>query len=96
MLRFLIERRFDQMSEDEMAALVARSQKIAAERFPDVIWEHSHVVSGDDGHVWSFCVYGAPTALRVREHADAFGGHHVVRVFEIIGDIEPDDVIVDT
>jgi hypothetical protein len=96
MPRYLVERRFDQMSDEELDALTVSSKTIAAQRFPDVVWEHSHVVSGDDGHVTTYCVYGAPTPERVREHAAAFGGHHIVRLFEIVGDINPDDIVVQT
>ena len=60
MPRYVIERFFDRITDDDMLAASVRSDRIAAERFPEIVWEHSHVVVDDDGAIKTFCVYEAP------------------------------------
>ena len=92
MPRYVIERFFDQISDEDMLAATVRSDRIAAERFPEITWEHSHVVLEENGGVKTFCVYEAPSEEMIREHADAFGAHMVSNVYEIVEDVTPDDV----
>ena len=56
--------------------------------FPEITWEHSHVVVTDDGTVRTYCVYDAPDEAAVHEHALALG-RHVSIVYEIAGDVTP-------
>jgi hypothetical protein len=37
-------------------------------------------------------VYSAPNARRLREHADSVGGHVVTHVYEVVGDITPEEI----
>jgi hypothetical protein len=90
--RFVIERDFGLVGEEEMQEVAARSKATGIEQFPDITWEHSHVCSDASGAVKSFCVYSAPSDQRLREHADRVGGHVVTNIFEIVGDITPDEV----
>ena len=92
MPKFVIERDFGKISDDELQEVAARSKLTGSEHFPDITWEHSHVCEGDDGSIKSFCVYGAPNPERLQEHADRVGGHRVTRIYEIVGEITPDDV----
>jgi hypothetical protein len=94
MPRYVIERDFGNVGDDEIQEVAARSKVTGAEQFPDIEWEHSHVVSEEGGSIKSFCVYSAPSAARLKEHADSVGGHEVTRVYEIIGDVTPDEVVV--
>ena len=55
------------------------------------MWEHSHVVLDNDGTPKSFCVYDAPSEEVVREHAERLGDHFVNAIYEIVGDVTPDD-----
>jgi hypothetical protein len=48
-------------------------------------------VTDRDGKVRSYCVYQAPSEERLYEHAAAVGGHFVDEMFEIGGDVSPDD-----
>jgi hypothetical protein len=68
----------------------ARSKRIGIELFPDIAWEHSHVVSDETG-IKSFCVYEAPSQERLREHGDMLGSHVITHIYEIAADITPDD-----
>jgi hypothetical protein len=94
MPRYLVERAFDPCTQEELDAAVVRSKRILSSDFRDVTWEHSHVCADADGNVISFCVYDAADEARVREHADQLGGHTIIRVIEIAGDIDPADIVV--
>jgi hypothetical protein len=92
MPRYMIERSFGDITEEEMLAAAVRSDAVARERFPDVTWEHSHVCVEDDGSITTFCVYDAPSEKTVREHAAAFGGHVISRLYEIADEVTPGEV----
>jgi hypothetical protein len=90
MPRYLIERGYSHAEEEAMQNIGQRMKQVAEEHFPDITWEHSHVVSGETG-VKSYCVYEAPTEERLREHGGAVGQHTIVRIYEIAGDVTPAD-----
>jgi hypothetical protein len=90
--RYVIERDFGLVGEEEMQEVAARSKATGIEHFPDIEWEHSHVCSDEKGAIKSFCVYSAPSVERLREHAERVGGHVVTDVYEIVGDITPQEV----
>ena len=73
MPKYLIERTYD-VGEDELPTLATRSRRIAVEQFPNIVWEHSHVVADSDGTLKSFCVSSterrdSPPARRVARPA---------------------------
>lgn len=90
--RYVIERDFGLVGEQEMQEVTARSKVEGMEHFPDIRWEHSHVCAEESGAIKSFCVYSAPSAERLREHGDRVGHHVITRIYEIVGDITPEDV----
>jgi Protein of unknown function (DUF4242) len=92
MPRYLVERYFDRISDDEMLALSAASDRMITERFPEITWEHSHLCVDGEGAITTFCVYAAPSEDVIREHAAAFGGHSISRISEIADDVTPADV----
>ena len=59
--------------------------------FPEITWEHSHVVVDDQGLVKTFCVYDAPSEQSVRDHSAALGQHTLDELHEIAGDVTPSD-----
>jgi len=69
-----------------------RSREVAEREFPEITWEHSHVVVTDDGKVRTFCVYAAPDEDMVREHSKELGEHHIDVIHEIAGDVSPEDL----
>jgi hypothetical protein len=75
-----------------MLAAAALSGELIEERFPEITWEHSHIVSTNDGEIVTYCVYGAPTEEIIREHSDAFGSHTITNIFEIVDDVTPAEV----
>ena len=92
MARYVIERNFGAISDDDMLAAAVRSDQMAMERFPEIVWEHSHIVVGDDGEVLTFCVYGAPNEEMIHEHAEAFGSHTITRIYELLEDVTPAEI----
>ncbi len=93
MTRYLIERVWDPMEEEEMSAKGPLSKEILREhsQFSPVVWEHSHTVMDEDGRLLSFCVYSSPNTTLLYEHADLLGQHVISRIYEIGGDLSPDD-----
>ena len=56
MPRYMVVRKFD-VTEDEMPEVGRRSRTTIEEKYPEVVWEHSHVVVDDNGNVTTYCVY---------------------------------------
>jgi hypothetical protein len=90
MPRYLIDRSWDPDKENkESIEAGVRSKRVAKEKFPEIVWEHSHVVMDERGLLKSFCIYQAPNPEMVREHAKFLGNHVIEEIYEIGGDIEP-------
>ena len=94
MPRYLVERLFH-ISIDEMPMAGRRSKEVAVGQFPEITWEHSHVVVDDEGAVKTYCVYAAPSEEMVRRHAEELGLHDLQRICEIAGDVGPNDFPLD-
>ena len=90
MPRYMIVRSFD-VGESDMPAVGTRSRSIVDHELTEIIWEHSHVVVGDDGLVRTFCIYSAPSEDMVLEHSTRLGQHKVDSIDEIVGDVTPAD-----
>lgn len=90
MSRYLVVRRFD-VGEEEMPEVGRRSREVIETGYPQIVWEHSHVVVGDDGVVMTYCVYEAPDEQAVRQHAKELGEHRIEELHEIAGDVTPAD-----
>lgn len=90
MPRYLIERVYGQAEQQAMQNIGERMKQVAEDSFPDVTWEHSHVVSDESG-IKSFCVYEAPNEEQVREHGNMVREHTIVRIYEIAADVTPAD-----
>ena len=88
MPRYLIERTFF-VHEQEMPEIGRRSKEVAANEFPAIVWEHSHVIVDESGGVRTFCIYEAPDRDTVMGHAAALGQHNVDQIHEIAGDVTP-------
>ena len=90
MPRYVVERNFGGISDDDMLAAAALSGELIEERFQEITWEHSHIVATDEGEIVTYCVYGAPTEEMIREHAEAFGSHTITNIYEIVDDVTPE------
>jgi hypothetical protein len=87
MPRFLMERTVGDVTREELDRIAARSQQIREERFPEITWEHSHVVRTPEG-LKAVCVYESPNAESVKAHAAALG-LPVERFYEVETDLAP-------
>ena len=94
MPRYVIERTYS-VDMDKMPTVATRSKALGYHRYPEIVWEHSHVVLDSDGTPKSFCIYAAPSEEMVREHAGRLGDHSIVAIYEIAGDVTPDDFPLD-
>ncbi len=94
MPRYLVERDFGHITEEEFDEAAARYEMIGASHFPDIAWQSTQVCCGDDGVTKAYCVYEAPSARRVQEHTDRAGGGEITRVLEIVGTLTPDGATV--
>ena len=90
MPRYLIVRRFD-VDQEQMPQVGRRSRVTIEEEFPEIVWEHSHVVVDDDGTVRTYCVYQAPDEQAIRDHSAKLGQHEIELLRDIAGDVSPAD-----
>jgi Protein of unknown function (DUF4242) len=90
MRRFLIVRRFS-VSESDMTIVGRRSRELVEGEFPEITWEHSHVVVDSEGNVSTYCIYGAPSEDMVHAHSKQLGHHTIEELHEIAGDVTPAD-----
>jgi uncharacterized protein DUF4242 len=74
-----------------MGEVGRRSNRVKQEHFPEITWHHSHVVVDDAGRVKTYCVYDAPSEAMIRQHATLLGAHEIAGIYEIAGDVTPDD-----
>ena len=94
MPRYIIERSYT-VNESEVPVVATRSKRLARDEYPQIVWEHSHVVLDEQGIPKSFCVYDAPSEEIVRAHAKRLGDRTVLAIYEIAGDVTPDDFPLD-
>ena len=90
MPRYLIIRAFE-VTDDQMEPVGRRSRELTENEFPEITWEHSHVIVDDEGLVHTYCVYEAPSEEIVRAHGGQLGKHTIEGIFEITGDVTPAD-----
>jgi hypothetical protein len=90
MPRYLIVRAF-QVGMDDMPVVGRKSRQLTEQEFPEITWEHSHVVVDDEGAVHTYCIYDAPDEDAVRGHSASLGAHTITDLFEIAGDVTPAD-----
>jgi hypothetical protein len=90
MPRYLIARSFE-VGEDQMPPVGRRSRELTETDFPEITWEHSHVIVDDEGLVHTYCVYEAPNEQIIREHSRMLGQHTLDELHEIAGDVTPAD-----
>jgi Nickel responsive protein SCO4226-like len=74
-----------------MPGVGSKSRTIIRDQFPEVVWEHSHVAVDDEGHVRTVCIYEGPSEEIILGHAEALGDHKIEGIYEIAGDVTPED-----
>ena len=87
MPRYLLERTVGDVTRKDLDRIAAHSTEIRITCFPQIEWEHTHIVRSDDG-LKAFCVYASPDQESVLAHAAALG-LPVERCFEVETDLTP-------
>jgi len=87
---YLVVRKFD-VAEDAMPQVGRKSRVTIEQEFPEITWEHSHVVVSDEGVVFTYCVYAAPDEQAIRDHSVKLGQHEIESLQVIAGDVTPAD-----
>lgn len=87
MPRYLLERTVGDVSRAQLDVIAERSTEIRVQRFPQIAWEHTHVVRTDAG-LKAFCLYESPDPDSVLAHAEALG-LPVERFYEVETDLSP-------
>jgi hypothetical protein len=90
MQRYIIQRNLGEVTDEQVETAAKNAKRVREEQFPDVVWEHSHIVRTGDGLV-AYCVYGGPNEARLREHAAA-SGLPADDIWEISADLDPASV----
>jgi hypothetical protein len=85
--RYLLERVVGDVTREDLDQIAAHSTEIRLERFPQIEWEHTHVVRTPHG-LTAFCVYESPDQETVLAHAEALG-LPVERCHEVETDLAP-------
>ena len=75
-----------------MPVVGRRSRELVDNEFPEITWEHSHVVVDGDGYVTTYCIYeGAERRDRPRALASGSASTSMEGLHEIVGDVSPGD-----
>ena len=90
MPRYVVIRRFD-VAEEEMPEVGRRSRRTIEDSYPQITWEHSHVIVDGDGTVITYCIYESPDVDTLHAHAADLGHHTIDAIHEIAGDVTPAD-----
>jgi hypothetical protein len=88
--RYVIERALGDITDEELWRAAERSKQVREDGFPEIDWEHSHVVRTSGG-LTSFCIYTAPDVQVIRDHAAAVG-IPADQIHEIHADIVPQEL----
>ena len=91
MSRYLITRVLDDLDEHEQGQIGVQARRLILEDYPEITWEHSHVVTDSAGNLRTFCVYDAPSEDVIRAHGDRLEHTSIETIYEIGGDISPAD-----
>ena len=94
MPRYLVERDFGHITEDEFEEATARFAMIGQKHFPEIKWHSTQVCSGDNGTTRAYCIYEAPSAEQLYEHTDHVGSGVIVAILEVVGTLTPESAAV--
>src|SRR5258708_21357426 len=87
MPRYIVQRNLGKVTEQQLEAAARKSKQVREARFPDITWEHSHVVQTKNG-MRTYCVYSGPSVERIKAHAAA-AGLPADEVFGLVTDLDP-------
>lgn len=87
MPRYLIHRKLGKVTDEKLAAAAVNAKRVREADFPDITWEHTHVIRSAGG-LATYCVYESPDEERIRAHARA-SELPVDEIWELVGDVDP-------
>ncbi|WP_445150432.1 nickel-binding protein [Baekduia sp. Peel2402] len=87
MPRFLLERTLGDITSEELDAMAAKSSELRDARYPQITWEHTHVVQTDVG-LKAFCIYASLDAESIEAHSAELG-MPIDRLHEVMADLAP-------
>jgi hypothetical protein len=91
--RYVVERMIEPETFSLGPKLSQKALRLIDEQFGGLAWVHSHIVEADDsGKVRTFCIYDSPNEQMLIDHAAAIGGHKVLNVYPLAGDVDPGDI----
>jgi hypothetical protein len=67
-----MERLVGDVTREQLDQIAEHSQEIRAARYPQITWEHTHVLRTPKG-MKAICVYESPDADSVKQHAAELG-----------------------
>jgi Nickel responsive protein SCO4226-like len=67
-----MERIVGDVTREQLDQIAERSQEIRAARYPQITWEHTHVLRTPEG-LKAVCLYASPDADSVKQHAAELG-----------------------
>jgi hypothetical protein len=67
-----MERLVGDVTREQLDSIAEHSQEIREARYPQITWEHSHVVQTPQG-LKAICLYESPDADSVKQHAAELG-----------------------
>jgi hypothetical protein len=67
-----MERIVGDVTREQLDQIAERSQEIRAARYPQITWEHTHVLRTPQG-LKAICLYASPDADSVKQHAAELG-----------------------
>jgi hypothetical protein len=73
MPRYVVLRALGDITGEQLDAAAENATRVREAEFPEISWEHSHVTRMGDGTLMAYCVYAAPSAQHLRDHAAAAG-----------------------
>ena len=90
MPRYLIERTYT-VDMDGLPTVATRSKAIGHYHYPEIVWEHSHVVVGSTGRRSRSASTRRRTRRWFASTPGTLGDHIVETIYEIAGDVSPAD-----
>jgi hypothetical protein len=87
--RYLVERELGDMPDDALNEAVEASREVREGEFPEIGWEHSHVIRVEGSGLRALCVYSAPDPAAIRAYSER-AGLPVDGIHEIHADLTPE------
>ena len=89
MPRYVIHRDLGDITDAQLDAAAKESERLRLSDFPEIGWEHSHVIRVEGSGLRALCVYSAPDPAAIRAYSER-AGLPVDGIHEIHADLTPE------